>query len=417
MTSTASALVQILVQHTDEEVLQALQLYISVRPGFREPAWEALQQEPIRRYSGTIATFIPHKAFGFIQSDQASVDFGKDTFVSDKEIGSFSVGDFVSFSVVVNKDNKPQARLLQSASAPAFAVPPRPPPSAAFWSPPSSAAAGAWGSSAAAAGAWGSAREPAWGEPPAKVQRVSNTPPVPPPAVLPRAAVLPRGAAAAAVLSWGAAAAGPAARGGDEGALPGRFVGVIAQFFPEKRYGFISCDVLQQRFGKDVFLSDQEVGVFSVGDAVTFSVAVKGGKPQARSLQPQGGGGGGGGGGYGGPRAPGLVAQQLINTPPPAVLPPGAMSFGGAGAMGGEDDQRYSGVIASFSSEKRFGFIQSPDSFQIYGKDVFLSDKEIGQFTVGQGVTFRVALNATGKPQARDLQTGDELAGLLAELS
>eukprot|EP00445_Apocalathium_hangoei_P035305 CAMPEP_0203952548 /NCGR_PEP_ID=MMETSP0359-20131031/86165_1 /ASSEMBLY_ACC=CAM_ASM_000338 /TAXON_ID=268821 /ORGANISM="Scrippsiella Hangoei, Strain SHTV-5" /LENGTH=199 /DNA_ID=CAMNT_0050885575 /DNA_START=107 /DNA_END=702 /DNA_ORIENTATION=- len=199
MTSTASALVQILVQHTDEEVLQALQLYISVRPGFREPAWEALQEEPIRRYSGTIATFIPHKAFGFIQSDQASVDFGKDTFVSDKEIGSFSVGDFVSFSVVVNKDNKPQARLLQSASAPAFAVPPRPPPSAAVWSPPSSAAAGAWGSSAAvAAGAWGSAREPAWGEPPAKVQRVSNAPPAPPPAVL------PRGAAAAAVLPRGA---------------------------------------------------------------------------------------------------------------------------------------------------------------------------------------------------------------------
>merc|ERR1711974_430282 len=66
---------------------------------------------------------------------------------------------------------------------------------------------------------------------------------------------------------------------------PERYYGTICVFYPEKRYGFIKCDAVERMFAKDTFLSDMEVGNFKVGDAVSFTLAVKEGKPQARRLQ------------------------------------------------------------------------------------------------------------------------------------
>merc|ERR1712083_551315 len=51
-----------------------------------------------------------------------------------------------------------------------------------------------------------------------------------------------------------------------------RYVGTIKSFFPEKRFGFIACEEMQAQHGGDVFLSDQEVQSFSVGDIVSFTV-------------------------------------------------------------------------------------------------------------------------------------------------
>merc|ERR1719215_2437114 len=75
---------------------------------------ELSDQEPPKRYQGKLAKFRPEKGFGFIVSDEVHEEFGKDTFVSDKEIGGLDlkVGDDVSFTIVVNRDNKPQARLV-----------------------------------------------------------------------------------------------------------------------------------------------------------------------------------------------------------------------------------------------------------------------------------------------------------------
>merc|ERR1712232_714579 len=65
-----------------------------------------------------------------------------------------------------------------------------------------------------------------------------------------------------------------------------RYEGVIKSFFPEKKYGFISCEVLSASHGGDVFLSDQEIGSHAAGEYVSFQVAFNSSnRPQARNLQ------------------------------------------------------------------------------------------------------------------------------------
>lgn len=370
MSSTAASLAQVLVQQTEEDVLQALQLYMSVWPEFHKTLRDALVEMPMKRYSGKIASFNHQKCFGFIESEEGSAEFGKDTFVSDREIGEFNTGDAVWFTAVVNKENKPQARLLQSADGKYFAA-----PSVALVQTAQQSVMPAV------------ARRPSPCEPPAlKVPRLLSPQPVTVPRFHPPQPVtvpppLRHGAAGPAF----AAAAGEL-HNGDEAILPGRFTGTIFEFNFDKHYGFISCDKVQQQFGRDIFLAEQELGTFHVGDVVTFKVAVRGGKPQARNLLPQA---------VCVPRR--IPATQIVATPP-------AASTGWASA--GEDWTRYNGVMKSFSPEKHYGFIESAEAFAVYGKDIFLSDKEIADFSVGCAVSFRVVQNAQGKPQARELQPG-----------
>merc|ERR1711957_1104177 len=64
---------------------------------------------------------------------------------------------------------------------------------------------------------------------------------------------------------------------------------------------------------------------------------------------------------------------------------------------------RYVGVISAFYEAKKCGFIKSEEVFSQYGTDTFVSQMEIGSFTVNSAVSFRIAMNAKGQPQARDL--------------
>lgn len=360
MTTAASALGQVLAQHSDEDVLQAIQLFVSLRPAFREYLALAMQQEPLKRYAGIITCFMHEKGFGFIQSDEAHVDFGKDTFVSGKEIGAFQPGDTVSFTLVVNKDNKPQARLLQSItgstagydtssliSASQQGMPLLQQVVPVYVPPPVSFAQDLSAPS----------------EPLAKMARLSHIPPTPPPAVLPVSADV----------------------------SAGRFVGTITSFFPERHYGFISSEAAHSLFGKDTFLSDVEVGQFKVGDVVSFSVMLnKLGRPQARHLQYH------------------TTSNEVLgsNLGFPAMATPAV-----------QEGKRYSGIITTFLPDKKFGFIQSTEVHQLFGKDVFVSDMEIGAFNVGSAVTFRVVLNKQGRPQARDLLPLAEGTGLATGMS
>lgn len=176
-----------------------------------------------------------------------------------------------------------------------------------------------------------------------------------------------------------------------------RYVGTITSFMPEKHFGFIASQALTAYFGRDTFLSDIEIGSFKVGDTVSFTLLIKNGRPQARNLQssfgevppPNSVAAAGLGGGF----RSGLVA------PPPQAIAPQANSF----AQAGEDPTRYVGVITTFMPERRYGFIQCEEVSKRYGKDTFLSDLEIGQNSVGSSVSFRVVLNKSGQPQARDV--------------
>jgi len=71
---------------------------------------------PSNRYVGDISALYPEKKCGFIKSEQVTIEFGMDCFVSAFELGAFSVGSRIRFTVVLNKQGKPQARDVQEAS-------------------------------------------------------------------------------------------------------------------------------------------------------------------------------------------------------------------------------------------------------------------------------------------------------------
>merc|ERR1739847_260151 len=67
---------------------------------------------------------------------------------------------------------------------------------------------------------------------------------------------------------------------------------------------------------------------------------------------------------------------------------------------------RYRGKIRFFNEAKGFGFIECPEAFAAYKRDVFLHKADFQGFTVGQDVTFKVDLNKEGMPQAREVKAG-----------
>jgi len=62
-----------------------------------------------RRFEGTIVWFAPGQEYGFISCPELYALHSKDTFVSGVDVGSFNVGDDVSFRVIFRKAGAPQA--------------------------------------------------------------------------------------------------------------------------------------------------------------------------------------------------------------------------------------------------------------------------------------------------------------------
>lgn len=199
-----------------------------------------------------------------------------------------------------------------------------------------------------------------------------------------------------------------------------RYVGVITAFYPQKRYGFIQSDAVKELYGIDTFLSDIEIGSFAAGDTVSFSVVQNAkGQPQARLLQPAG-----------------SIALAPESAPPPQRPSIQPIKQAPIGAPIGapirqsspivlprqvpplypqnEEAERFEGVINAYYPEKKYGFIVSEGVKQQYGMDCFLSSMEIGSLSTGTAVSFRVALNSKGCPQARDVQPAEPSIGAYA---
>lgn len=117
-------------------------------------------------------------------------------------------------------------------------------------------------------------------------------------------------------------------------------------------------------------------------------------------------------GGYPGYGYPFGGFPQMYN--PYAAAYGGYPGYGGAAApaappaQGGSD--RFQGRIKSFNAEKGYGFVESAQATQVYGRDVFLHKAHIGTFSIGAFVTFAVEMNKQGMPQARDLIGSDGVA-------
>merc|ERR1712217_27984 len=89
------------------------------------------------------------------------------------------------------------------------------------------------------------------------------------------------------------------------------------------------------------------------------------------------------------------------------ILPPDA--FGVDGTSG----KQYRGSVKSFREERGWGFIAGDEVLEVFGKDIFLSRRELGSqvASVGAQVSFSVAIDSyDGQPQAKEVALGGALA-------
>lgn len=64
---------------------------------------------------------------------------------------------------------------------------------------------------------------------------------------------------------------------------------------------------------------------------------------------------------------------------------------------------QHEGKVKSYNKEKGFGFIECATTFSTFQRDVFLHKQQAEGLEVGDAVSFEVAMNAQGNPQARNV--------------
>mmetsp|Transcript_56145 Transcript_56145/g.162646 ORF Transcript_56145/g.162646 Transcript_56145/m.162646 type:complete len:305 (+) Transcript_56145:77-991(+) len=242
-------------------------------PDLTYPPQRALAE---RRSTGTVKSYNESKGFGFIACEELSSVFGNDVFLHASQAPpGITPGQYVSFAVCLNQDNKPQAYDLQVGGKGGKGPGKGPSKGEAAWG-------GAWGGKdGGKAGGkvggmdggkdWQSMMAAAWSMMTGK--------------------------------GFGKDAGGKGAKGGgkpaskssrtEDGESIGEYTGTIKSYNPERGYGFIDCEDVKAQYGNDVFLNHTHVGEHTVGELVTFDVFENSlGKPQAKNLRSAGGGDG-----------------------------------------------------------------------------------------------------------------------------
>jgi len=161
-----------------------------------------------------------------------------------------------------------------------------------------------------------------------------------------------------------------------------RFFGVVKKIDSSGQYCFIACQDAFELYRSDVFVPRETMqhclaeGTLKLGDHVSFEIIMVNQQPRARHLQLAG------------------SRSGSIRSAEPGL--------------------RYTGTIKSFNEATGFGFIECPEAFRQFRRDVFLHKQQLGRFSKGVSVTFKLELK-DGKPQAQDLQaacgTGAGAAG------
>ena len=156
------------------------------------------------------------------------------------------------------------------------------------------------------------------------------------------------------------------------------------------------CDVLWFIFCRDAFLHQLQKRCFAPGAAVTFTIQLKLGCPQAFDLD------------RGGPTSDVAFSTQPLRPRSGATgrsrsLPPEKFVPMAGRADVCEELGSFLGTVKSFFSETGYGFIACP-VLQSRGlcKDVFLHHSEIQGFKVGDEVLFSAYLNRLRQPQFRN---------------
>jgi len=346
-----------------------------------------------KRAHGAIKSFNAATGFGFIDCPQLKELFGRDVFVHGKQMRGHTVGSAVSFAIVLNKENQPQAfdiceedegkgksgkgaGMMDAGGGKGKAMPMFDP----FTGLPKGYDKGYGKFDAGFAPDKGYGKfDAGWGAGDKGYGKAAE----------------PKG--------WGKEDRGPAkgsAKGGEKGKtnigpnvaeVLGQSIGTIKSFNDKNGYGFIDSPEVKDLGYQDVFMHHQQMGNFKVGDTVVFTCYLNDkGNPQGKDLmteadadRAQGGGGGakssGGKGGRspgGGPDVADVLGQML-------------------------------GTLKSFNDKNGYGFISCPEAEEMGHKDVFLHHAQKGDFVVGDEVQFEGYLNKKGQVQARDLAAAD----------
>jgi len=243
-----------------------------------------------RRSEGTIKSFNETKGFGFIDCRELNETFGNDVFIHHAQMsGGLSVGEHVTFAVMLNKENKPQGYDLQ----------------------PGKGGGKMGGGKDGMKGGWGDD----WGKGGMKGGGMKG------------GMLSPMGGGGGGGIlgpgsgGGGGGMLGPGAKGmakgcggcgkgfggyggkgddkgkgkskgnflgatmTDDAAHIGDYEGTIKSFNEKNGYGFIDCADLKAEYNNDCFLHHNDLASFGVGDNVSFAVFLNSaGKPQAKNL-------------------------------------------------------------------------------------------------------------------------------------
>lgn len=135
------------------------------------------------------------------------------------------------------------------------------------------------------------------------------------------------------------------------------YYGTVKTYHEEKGWGHIDCAQSHTIYNKDMFFLKSSLNghIVSVGDPVTFRMTMGLKGPEATYVRPYGG--------------------------------------------------LYSGSIKQYDAQKGFGFIACEQTRDIFGKDIFLHRKDLGDYVpqVGDFVQFAVSIGAGSRPEATQL--------------
>jgi len=235
--TTALAIVTSILQSRPELAPPTVSFAV---PDLTYPPSKAMTE---RRSKGTIKSINHEKGFGFIHCEELHEVFGSDVFVHHKQAGDMAPGQSVSFAVMLNKENRPQAYDVQPDVGKGCGK---------------GKFAGGGGGGGCQMSSMMEMMQQAWG-----------------------------GAGGKGEGKEGGKAKGPSkSKGADGQEELGQFEGTIKSFNPKSGYGFINCEDLKA-FGcnNDVFLHHQQLGDFEVGARIVFTAYMNfKGQPQAKDL-------------------------------------------------------------------------------------------------------------------------------------
>jgi len=176
----------------------------------------------------------------------------------------------------------------------------------------------------------------------------------------------------------------------------------------QKGYAFVFCRDLFHLYQADVWVAKENVNGMAVGQSVQFSIKIDNkGRPQAERLSPD----------EDAEHATALAPATLAGSASAPAAPTSAVAAldGGLDDDLSDDDDfmRITGTIKSFSTEHGYGFLTGREAMFRYGRDVFLHSKQIGDFQVGDTVTFAVRIEK-GRPQGYTLRPAPKSLAWLA---